>query len=331
MTQLKLRLRYIAFALLLTAAPALAQQIVQSPDPVPENSGSASASTDSAPASTDSAPASTDAATPATTQAATPSSGGNFFERWQARATATQAKQPGWSGPVFAPYPMLVQIFRNDFDRQILPTGYTNWNLGSNKGLIFIPFANTEITISTPPYVVHSAPNTVNGFGDMGFYGKYRILTTTKHSGAMLSFLLLSTIPTGDHKNGSLDAVITPTLAGGKGFGRFDLQSCLGIALPLGHTSKLGRPIPWNTTLQYHAGKYLWPEIESNATFYDGGPNHGKTQEFLTPGLMISKIKLHASDPHSRLGLAFGTGMQIATSSFHTFNHQLVFSTRFLF
>ncbi len=262
---------------------------------------------------------------------AAPPANPNFFERWQARATATQARQPGWSGPVFAPYPMLVQIVRFDFDRPIAPNSTTTWNLGSNKGVIFIPFANTEITISTPPYVVHSAPNTVNGFGDIGFYGKYRILTTTRHSGGMLSFLLLSTIPTGDHKNGSLDAVVTPLLAAGKGFGRFDIQSCIGIALPLGHTSKLGRPIPWNTTLQYHAGKYLWPEIESNATFYDGGPNHGKKQEFITPGLMVSKIKLHPSDPHSRLGLALGTGVQIATSSFHSYNHELVFSTRFLF
>jgi hypothetical protein len=265
--------------------------------------------------------------------AGTPNSeGGNFFERWQARASATQAKQPGWAVPVFAPYPMLIQVFRADFDRQISPTGATTWNYGSSKGLNLIPFANTEFDVYYPPYLQHSSPTTVNGFGDMSFLAKYRILTSNEHHrNAMLSVLLISTIPTGDHKNGSLDATVTPTIAAGKGIGRFDLQSTIGITLPTGDTTKLGRPIPWNTVAQFHLGKYFWPEIENNATFYDGGPNHGKKQDFLTPGFMFSRLKLRPSVPHSRLGLAAGAGMQIATSSFHSYNHQLVITTRFLF
>jgi hypothetical protein len=50
----------------------------------------------------------------------------------------------------------------------------------------------------------------------------------------------------------------------------------------------------------------------------------------MTPGLMVSKIKIR-KDPKDRLGLMFGTGMQIATSSYHSYNHGLVLTTRITF
>ncbi len=86
----------------------------------------------------------------------------------------------------------------------------------------------------------------------------------------------------------------------------------------------------WNTVAQYHLIKFLWPEIESNATFYHGGTNDGHVQNFVTPGLMLSNFKLQR-DPRNRLGLIFGGGMQIATSQFHTYNHGLVLTSRLLF
>jgi hypothetical protein len=54
-------------------------------------------------------------------------------------------------------------------------------------------------------------------------------------------------------------------------------------------------------------------------------------QNFLTPGIVFSKFKLRPSDAQSRIGVAFGAGMQIATSQFHTYNHELAFTTRFVF
>jgi hypothetical protein len=46
----------------------------------------------------------------------------NFFAKWEARTSATQAKQPSWPPPLVSPYPMLIQVFRADFTRQITPT-----------------------------------------------------------------------------------------------------------------------------------------------------------------------------------------------------------------
>jgi hypothetical protein len=50
----------------------------------------------------------------------------------------------------------------------------------------------------------------------------------------------------------------------------------------------------------------------------------------MTPGLMVSKIKFR-QESTNRLSLIFGAGMQIATSSYHAYNHALVLSSRITF
>jgi hypothetical protein len=256
----------------------------------------------------------------------------NFFEKWQARTTQTQSKQPAWSVPLVAPYPMLIQVFRSDFTRQVTPARTPTWNYGSSRGLNLVPGFNSEFDFYYPSYIQHNSPTAENGFGDVGFLYKYRILSANERQGNyLLSAQLTATIPTGSYSNGSTDAAVTPTLLGGKGFGRFNVISTLGGTLPTGNTVKLGRSIAWNTVAQYHVGKWLWPEVESNATWFYGGKNDGKMQNFLTPGLTSSKFKFRPSDERSRIGLCIGGGMQMATSRFHTYNHNLVFTGRLLF
>jgi hypothetical protein len=53
-------------------------------------------------------------------------------------------------------------------------------------------------------------------------------------------------------------------------------------------------------------------------------------QNFVTPGLILSKLKI-ARDERNRLALVVGGGMQIATSQFHTYNHGLMLTARMLF
>lgn len=256
----------------------------------------------------------------------------NFFEKWEARTTATQAKQPNWVPPVVTTYVGLIQVLRGDFTRQYSPTHVTTWNYDTSKGVNLVPWANTEIVVNLPPYFERDKPTPKGGAGDMSFLLKYRFLTgNAQHGNFVLSACLLATIPTGSYKNGSTDASVAPTFLAGKGFGRFDVQSTLAATLPTGDTVKLGRPIAWNTTAQYHLGKYFWPELESNATYYHGGPNDGKKQEFVTPGIVLSKFRLRPADAKSRLGVAFGAGEQIATSKFHSYNHGLAFTGRLVF
>jgi hypothetical protein len=256
----------------------------------------------------------------------------NFFSQWEKRTSTTQARQPSWPPPLVAPYPMLIQVFRSDFSRQITPTETSTWNYGAGRGLNLIPGVNSELDFYYPPYLQHNTPKVKDGFGDVGFLYKYRILSKNEKEGNyMLSAQLTATLPTGSHSNGSPDAAVSPTLLAGKGFSKFDVISCLGGNLPADETKKLGRSIVWNTTAQYHLAKYVWPELESNTTYFFGGKNDGKKQNFVTPGILFSKFKLHPSDEQSRMGVAVGAGMQIATSQFHTYNHNLVFTTRYIF
>ena len=90
---------------------------------------------------------------------------------------------------------------------------------------------------------------------------------------------MLFTVPTGSYKNGTAVSTFQPTLMGGKGRGKFAIQSALGAILPNSSALTLGRTVAWNTTAQYKVGKIFWPEIESNASFYHGGPNDGRTPE----------------------------------------------------
>ncbi|MGA2349921.1 MAG: hypothetical protein ABSF70_05750 [Terracidiphilus sp.] len=258
---------------------------------------------------------------------------GGFINHWLQRTSATQAKQPPWAVPLVTTYTGLIQVARTDILRQITPALTHTWNYDNSKGLNIVPWANTEIAVDLPPYIQHNSA-AVNGFGDVSFLGKYRIRSgNAQHGSYTLSAWVLATIPTGSYKNGSTDASVAPSVGGGKGFGNFDVQSTVGATLPTGNPAitTSGRPVAWNTVAQYRVGKLFWPEIESNATFYKGGTNDGKTQEFVTPGLLVGKCALHPSDPKSRPGLAFGAGMQIATSHFHTFNHGLVMTARWVF
>jgi len=269
---------------------------------------------------------------PSSTSSLAPPSG-NFYAWWSARTNATQAKQPAWAVPLVTTYTGLFQVVRTDIVRQIAPARTDTWNIDNSKGVNFIPGGNIELAIDLPPYIKHNT-TAVDGWGDFSFLAKYRIASgNAQHGAYTVSVWALTTFPTGQAKNGSTNPSVQPNLGVGKGFGNFDVQSTIGATLPTGNpaTNTAGRPVLWNTAAQYKIAKLFWPEIESNATFYKGGANDGKIQEFITPGLIIGRCGLHPSDAKSRPGLAFGGGIEIASSHFHSYNHELVLTARWIF
>jgi hypothetical protein len=249
------------------------------------------------------------------------------------------AQQPGWPVPVVTSTTALIQVVRFDALRQIAPARTTTWNLDGSKGLNLVPWARTELAVNLPPYVEHNSAKVKDGAGDLSFLAKYRFAAANEKSGNYsLSGWVLTTVPTGSYKNGAHDVTVQPNLGGGKGWGKLDMQTTLGATLPLANTTykTVGRPVLWNTVAQYHVatsgvGRYFWPELESNATFYNGGTNDGKKQEFVMPGLIVGKWKLHPEAKGARAGFVAGLGFQIATSKFHTYNHALVLTSRWCF
>lgn len=243
--------------------------------------------------------------------------------RWLARASATQAAQPHWVTPVATVTPRLEQEFRFDVFHQVTPTGDVT-NLDGSKGLELIPTHNTELLINLPPYLLHENPATQDGWGDASFTLKYRFLSRNEEAGnTILTAFLGGSVPTGAHKNGSISAVVTPTFAGGKAWGKFDVQATLGGTFPVNSVNKLGRTVVSNNAFQYHAMKKLWPEVEINSTFWEGGTNDGKKQTFVTPGLILGRFPIH-----KRVAFVAGAGFQIATTHYHQYNHAFVATLR---
>ena len=262
----------------------------------------------------------------------------SFVERYQARVTATQNEQPHWVTPVATVTPRMEQELRTDFVHQYNPHRFAVWNYGNSKGLELVPLKRVEILVNLPPFFNRSNGEQ-DGFGDFSLNSKYRIFSRNEeHGNAILTAFFAASLPTGKNGNGSCCAVVTPTLAGGKGFGQFDVVSTLGGSLPVSNAQHLGHTITWNNVAQYRLAKtgmarFFWPEFEVNTFVYKGGANDGKTAAFATPGLIIGRIPLShlASGAPGRLGLTFGAGEEIAVTHFHTFNHATIMTVRIPF
>jgi hypothetical protein len=250
-----------------------------------------------------------------------------YFADWFARVDKSKDEQPHWITPLATTTPRLEEEYRYDQLWQTNARGITTDNHGGGKGLELIPFEKVEVIVNEPPYLVHNDPAVHDGFGDVAFLVKYRLLSANeRHGNYILTAFLGWSLPTGQYKNGALHAVITPTIAYGKGFSNFDLQGAFGIALPTADTSLVGRSHAWNNTFQYRVFRKFWPEVELNSTFFQDGKNDGQKQNFVTPGLVTGRFRLWG-----RVGLTAGGGYQIATTHFHTSNHNAILSIRFPF
>lgn len=257
-----------------------------------------------------------------------PANDGYFSNsNWFSRVDKIQSEQPHWITPLATVTPRLEEEVRYDIDWLTANNGITTENFGGGKGLELIPFQNVEVLLNPPPYIAHNNPAIPNGFGDFSFTVKYRLLSANEqHGNYILTAFFGASFPTGSHTNGAKAAMLTPTIAYGKGYGFFDVQGTFGVSFPASDTNILGRTIAWNNTAQIHILKKVWPEIEANSTFFEGGKNNGLKQAFITPGLMIGKIHIA-----KRIGLTFGGGFQIAVTHFHLNNHNVILSIRFPF
>lgn len=260
--------------------------------------------------------------------AATGSDHDGFWARWFKRSDRSKAEQPHWITPLATTTPRLEQEFRYDVKwSQARPGAAYTESYGNTKGLELIPFENVEIILGIPAYVVHNNPAVKNGWGDSQLLVKYRILSANaEHGDYILTAFLSSSFPSASSGNGETNAIITPTLAYGKGWGMFDMQGTIAAAEPAGHTSTIGRTYTWNHTFQLRTFEKIWPELEINQSWFSGGPNDGKEQTFITPGVVVGRMPLTG-----RVGLTVGAGVQIAVSQFHTSDHNIILSMRFPF
>lgn len=249
------------------------------------------------------------------------------WHSWLLMAAEAQASQPDWLSPLATTSGRLKQELRLDVFDQPSPNGNRTYQLGGGKGLEFITSSRTQLLMGVPSYTLVSPNGPAGGFGDLPLMLKFRIASAERDEGDfLLTFILGATAPTGSHRYGAGDAVLSPTLAFGKGWRRFDVQTTFGANLPAGDTARLGRQLLWNTALQYEAAWKLWPELEVNSTLCKTGPHAGDKQVFLTPGLGFGRVRLGG-----RFRFSSAAGIEIAATQFHSYNHRWIFSERLSF
>ena len=251
----------------------------------------------------------------------------SLFHSWLRMADEVQATQPDWLSPLATTSGRLKQELRFDIFDQPSPGGNGAYQFGGGKGLEFITSPRTQVLLGVPSYTLVSPNGPRGGFADLPLMLKVRIASAERSEGNyLLTFILAASAPTGSHRYGAGEGVLTPTLALGKAWRRFDVQSTFGANLPAGSTAKLGRQLQWNIAFQYQAAWKLWPELEVNSTFYKTGPHAGNNQVLLTPGLGFGRVRVAG-----RFRFSSAAGMQTAATRFHTYNHRWIFSERLSF
>jgi hypothetical protein len=258
-------------------------------------------------------------------EAQQPSTGGFFGHN-----VAVAKVQPSWFTPVVSPDPRLIQFYRFSFSNEFTSAKTQTTNYGNGRGGGVIGWNRFEFDVVPPAFIQHNSPTT-DGVGDTSVLVKARILSSPSDKGNyILSAMGSHSFATGTAKNGAATDTWTGTVAGGKGLGKHVvLESTLGGTLPTGKIATQGRTVQWNALAAYHPTPHTWLELEDNATYFVGGPRDGKMQNFLTPGAFYILRKKEWKPTHPFF--IFDCGMQIATSGYHTYNHNLIPEMRILF
>jgi hypothetical protein len=250
----------------------------------------------------------------------------DWVHRWLRTVDETRTLQPHYVAPLITTHVLLVQQFRYDMYWQDDSSRGDSANYGAAKGLEIIPNSRIEVQVGIPPYIVHET-GVPDGFGDVSLFLKFRAFSAPEGKGDyFVGAFLSASFPSGNSPNGSGHTQLSPMLAVAKGWTHFDIQSALSGNLPASGTAVLGRSIVFNNTLQFNIRGRVWPEMEVNSTFITDGPAAGKNQTFLTPGIIVSGFPIA-----ERLHFTVGTGMQIAVTQYHTYDHRWILSARFPF
>jgi hypothetical protein len=268
----------------------------------------------------------------------------DYFLHWFDRVDAAQASQPHWMTPITTVTPRLEEEFRYDQYQEQTQTGAEINSYFAGKGLELIPTETNEVLINVPAFeqrIPNGPGSTVTpatGFADWNFLTiKQRLLSANEENGNyILTAFMGFQAPTGITAFTDRPSwIFTPTIAGGIGFGDFDVQGTVGYTLPTEENiTHVGSTHLTSVTLQYHLGEYFWPEFAFNDTQWTSGERAGRNQLLLSPGMLIGRFPLF-----SRFKLVFGAAYQFAVVPEHhitepltpLYNHAVILSARLPF
>jgi hypothetical protein len=260
-----------------------------------------------------------------------------YFATWYDRVDAAQASQPHWMTPITTVTPRLEEEYRYDQFQQFLQNGAEVNNYFGGKGLELIPTITNEILINVPAFEQRTNHEPATGFADGNFVTiKQRLLSANEENGNyILTAFLGFQAPTGITAFTNRPAwIVTPTIAGGIGWGDFDIQGTIGYTLPTDEQDHVGTSLVTSTTLQYHIGEYFWPEFAFNDTQWTSGERADRNQLFVSPGIMFGRFQIY-----NRMKFNFGIAYQVAVVPDHhitdplspMYNHAWILSMRMTF
>ncbi len=253
----------------------------------------------------------------------------SFYQRLRLQNTTMTEVQPSWMGPLIQSDARLAQAVRISVSDANAP-GEQIFSYGNNHGVSFLGGRRFQFDFNPPSYFKNHSAIFNDGFGNASTQVKYRIVSgNAEHGNFAVTAILCRAFAAGAEQNSMLTGYYVPKIAAGKAFGRFDVQSTVNGVLPTGKIAQQGRVVEWNTTAQFHTTARTWFDIENNAAYFKGGPTDGKAQNFLTPAAfyVIKRRTWEATHPV----FVVDGGMQIATSGFHFYNHNLITEMRMLF
>jgi hypothetical protein len=194
-------------------------------------------------------------------------------ETWLSMVDQTRTEQPHYVAPIITTHVLLVQQFRfNSYDQQA-PHGVETDEYGGMKGLEIIPNSRMEVQVGVPPYFFHQSPTIGRVWRRLHFSEISSVLSARRGRRLLRRFLPCGEFPSGSLPNGMGHTIWSPMLAAAKGWSWFDVQSTLNGSLPQSGTPVLGRQILFNNRFQFKLfGGKLWPEVETNTTFFVDGP-----------------------------------------------------------
>ncbi len=262
-----------------------------------------------------------------------------YLAHWADRAKDARASQPEWSSPLVTTTALLEQRFRVDTAFQHAGNGADTTVLDGGKGLELTISRTEEVQIGSVPYYMRSNATSrkgqLTGIGDWPFVRfKQRLASSPQSAGNyILSAWLQVQAPTGLTALTNRAWTLLPTLGFGKGWGAFDIQGTVGAVIPTAYEGKTGLQVVNNAAFQYRLLGVLWPQIEVNWTYYPDGQRGGKSQVFLTPGLVVGRFPIA-----QHLNLTVGAGYQSAITPNYraspltpAYNHAWVVTSRVSF
>jgi len=253
----------------------------------------------------------------------------SFYQHLRERNDSMRAVQPSWMGPLIQSDARLGQAIRFSVSDAAFP-GEQTLNYGGNHGISLIAGRRFQFDLDPPSFFRNHSRAYKDGFGNAGTQVKWRIASgNAQHGNYAVSAILYHAFAPRIYQNQMLTSFDAPSIAVGRGFGRFAVLSTIGGILPTAKIAQQGRGIEWNMTAQVHPTERTWFDVEENALFNYAGPFDGKTQNFLTPAAFYMIRRKEWQPEHATV--VIDGGMQIATSSFHFYNHNLISEMRIIF